>query len=174
MQLKSLFACLAFCCVSVPSVSFGRLGENEQELERRYGRPFYQTTDKANIPPGGEKRLNYLRENITVHVTLSRGRSVAEGYEFKDNAQEPLPIEGKVLQTAEAILEANSEGHEWKRHPIPRSINPDILHVWQRSDGGASAVVWEKEPNMLELSDTAFMQESNRARKAASAGASGF
>jgi hypothetical protein len=169
-----IFACLAFAYVCLPGASFGRLGETEEQLERRYGRPFYQTTDRANMPLGGEKRLNYLKDNITVHVTLSRGRSVSEGYEFKTNDRRPMPIDGDVLNTAEAILDANSEGHEWSRHPAPQSVNPRILHVWQRSDGEASAVVWKNEPSMLELSDNEFMRETGRARRAESAGASGF
>ena len=157
-----------------PPLCFGRLGETEEELERRYGRPFYQTTDRANMPPGGEKRLNYLKDNITVHVTLHRGRCVSEGYEFKDSQRRPLPIENETLDTAEAILEASSQGSEWSRHPAPETVNPGIKHVWQRADGGASAVVWRNSPNMLELTDNEFMAESNRARKANAAGASGF
>lgn len=34
-----------------PAACFGRLGETEEQLERRYGRPFYQTTDKSMMPP---------------------------------------------------------------------------------------------------------------------------
>jgi hypothetical protein len=170
----TISAFLAFCCVCFPSVSFGRLGETEEQLEKRYGRPFYQTTDKANMPPGGEKRLNYLKDNISVYATLYRGRSVAEGYEFKDNSGRPLPIEGDALDKAEAIIEASSAGHTWRRHPTPQLANPRILHAWERSDGKASAIIWRNEPSILELSDTEFMRESGRARKAASAGASGF
>jgi hypothetical protein len=157
-----------------PEVCFARLGETEEQLGQRYGRPFYQSTDKSVVPPGGEKRLNYLKDNITVHVTLYQGRSVVEGYEFKDDGRKPLPIEGDVLDTAEAILEASSQGHGWRRHPMPQQVNPRILHVWQREDGNASAVVWRNEPNTLEVSDSEFMRESNRARKASSTGASGF
>lgn len=169
-----LLACVVYACLLSPAVCFGRLGETEDQLERRYGRPFYQTTDKSMMPPAGEKRLNYLKDDITVNVTLYQGRSVSEGYEFQDSDRRPLPIEGDVLDRAEAILEASSQGHNWNRHPAPQKINPGILHVWQRSDGNASAVVWRNNPNMLEVSDSEFMQESNRARKAGAAGASGF
>lgn len=175
--MKTLFRLLqvvAYSCLVFPAVCLARLGETEEQLERRYGRPFYQTTDRANMPPGGEKRLNYLKDNITVHVTLHQGRSVSEGYEFNDSKRDPLPIEGDVVDTAEAILEASSQGHEWRRNPAPQRINPGILHVWQRSDGNASAVVWRNKTNMLEVTDTEFMKESNRARKAGASGASGF
>jgi hypothetical protein len=53
-------------------------------------------------------------------------------------------------------------------------VNPDFIHVWERSDGNASAVVWRAKPNTLELTDMEFVRESNRARKAGAAGASGF
>lgn len=175
--MKKLFCLLTLTACShllSPAACFGRLGETEEQLERRYGRPFYQTTDKSMMPPAGEKRLNYLKDDITVNVTLYQGRSVSEGYEFKDSARRPVPIEGDSLDRAEAILEASSQGHEWNRHPAPQRVNPGILHVWQRSDGNASAVVWRNKPNMLEVSDSEFMQESNRARKAGAAGASGF
>jgi hypothetical protein len=172
------FSCLmpvvAYICLVSPAVCLARLGETEEQLERRYGRPVYQTTDKAGMPPGGEKRLNYLKDNITVHVTLHQGRSVAEGYEFKDGSRGALPIEGDVIDTAEAILDASSQGHEWRRHPAPTRINPGMLHVWQRSDGKAGAIVWRNKTNMLELTDMEFMKESNRARKAGASGASGF
>lgn len=169
-----LQAYVFYACLLSPAVCFGRLGETEDQLEKRYGRPFYQTTDQSMMPPAGEKRLNYLKDDITVNVTLYQGRSVSEGYEFTDGDRRPAPIEGDLLVRAEAILEASSQGHNWKKHPAPQLVNRDILHVWERSDGNASAVVWRANPNTLELTDMEFMRESNRARKAGAAGASGF
>jgi hypothetical protein len=169
-----LFACVLYVCLISPAVCFGRLGETEEELERRYGRPFHETTDADSMPPGGEKKLAYLKDNITVHVTLFRGRSVSEGYEFKDGDRNPTPIEGEVLEKAIAILDANSQGHEWDRHPSPARSNPNFFQVWNRTDGNAVAIVWRNKSNMLELTDMEFMRESNRARRANAAGASGF
>jgi hypothetical protein len=172
--LLCLMSLTAYGYLLAPPMCFGRLGETEEQLDRRYGRSFYQTTDKSMMPPAGEKRLNYLKDDITVSVTLYQGRCVLEGYEFRDSNRRPAPIEGDLLVRAEAILEASSQGHEWHKHPAPQQVNPDFVHVWERSDGNASAVVWRAKPNTLELTDMEFVRESNRARKAGAAGASGF
>ncbi len=162
------------CGIAIsPEICFGRLGETEEELQRRYGQPFYQTTKKDEVPPGGEKMLSYLKDKIVIHVTLFQGRSVSEGFEF-ENAGRPLPIEGDLIQKAEAILDANSSGRNWRRQPAPQVLNNEILHGWERDDGRAFAIVWRPNPNILEVSTVEFQKESGRARRAAAAGASGF
>lgn len=175
--MKKCFCLLVYliCGISLgPEICFGRLGETEVELERRYGRPFYQSTKKDDVPPGGEKTMSYLKDNIVIHVTLFRGRSASEGFQFEDASGRPLPIDGDVIEKAEAILDANSDGRKWRRHAAPQMLNKGILHGWERDDGEAIGVVGRQNPNILEVSTTEFQQESGRARRAAAAGASGF
>jgi hypothetical protein len=175
--MKNCFCPLVYlvCGIALsPETCFGRLGETEAELERRYGRPFYQSTKREDVPPGGEKTLSYLKDKIVIHVTLLRGRSASEGFEFKDANGRPIPIDGDVIEKAEAILDANSNGRVWRRLPAPQMVNKAFLHGWERDDDEAAAVVWRNDPNILEVSTSEFQQETGRARRAAAAGASGF
>ena len=165
------------CGIAIsPEICFGRLGETEEQLQRRYGEPFYQTTKKDEVTPGGEKELHYLKhkEGIVIRAILFQGRSVSEIYEFTGDKQRPLPIEGDLIAKAEAIIEANSEGNAWRRLPAPQLLNPDMLYLWSRADSGARAVVWKDMPNALNVSLMVFVQEVQRAERAAAAGASGF
>ena len=164
------------CGIAIsPEICFGRLGETEEQLQRRYGEPFYQTTKKDEVIPGGEKELHYLKheEGIVIRVTLFQGRSVGEGFEFENDGR-PLPIEGDLIEKAEAILDANSNGRKWRRNHAIQIMNNEILDGWERDDGKAFAIVWRIKSNMLEVTDVEFQQEISRAKRAAAAGASGF
>ena len=175
MQKHLYFLAYLICGIAIsPEICFGRLGETEEQLQRRYGPPFWQSTKIEDVPPGGEKRLHYLKDKILIYVTLFQGRSVSEGFAFEDAKGRPLPIEGDLIEKVEAILDDNSDGREWRRHPAPQVVNKEFLHGWERDDGKAAALVWRNAPNILEVSDVEFEQESDRARRAAAAGASGF
>ena len=175
MQKYACILTYLICGIAIsPETCFGRLGETEEELQRRYGQPFYETTKKDEVPPGGEKILSYLKDKITISVTLRQGRSVREVYEFKDANRRPLPIEGDLIEKVEAIIDANSDGRTWRRHPAPQGTIPNALHLWERDDDNASAFVWKDEPSALEVSHRVFILESIKAQRAAAAGASGF
>lgn len=175
--MKKYFCLLVYliCGISLwPANCFGRLGETEEQLAQRYGQPYFQSTKKDDVPPGGEKTMIYVKDKIVIHVTLLRGRSASEGFRFNDANGRPIPIEGDVMEKAEAILDANSNGRKWQRHPAPQMVNKEILHGWERDDDAATAMVWRSNPNVLEVSTNEFHQESRRASRAAAAGASGF
>ncbi len=152
-----------------------RLGETEEDVRARFGEPLWEATDKETVPAGGDKMLRFSKKGIEVFVTLRRGISVCEFYEFRDDNGDPEPISDDTnMRKVEGLLEANSQGHKWKRHVAAHMVLKGSRHVWERSDDGAAAVVWAKDPNVLEVTDTKWRLEANRDEKAAASGVEGF
>lgn len=156
-----------------PSVSFARLGETEDELIKRFGRPVSTITDKDDIGIA-DKQLMFKKGDTIIHATIYRGECVSEGYQFMDGDGEAVPLKGPALEKAEAALGANAAGFEWQKHPSPGAINPDMLHAWNRTDGAVAAVVWRNRPETLEIQNMRFVHEQNTSKRASAAGASGF
>jgi hypothetical protein len=168
--------CLALIWSGValtPAVALARLGETEEELVARFGRSTSQVTDKDKIGIA-DKELMFEKNGTIIHATIYNGVCVGEGYEFMDRNGNELPLRGDALEKAEAALGANAAGFRWQKHPDPSSINPEMMHAWNRTDGQVSAVVWRNSPNILEITDMGFLREANQAKRAKAAGDAGF
>lgn len=172
---KRLLVLISFlsAVLIAPSVSFGRLGETEEELIKRFGRPVSEITDKKEIGIA-DKELMFKKNDAIVRVTIYQGQCVSEGYQFMDRAGNAVPLHGADLAKADAALGANAAGFEWQKHPAPHNINPDMLHAWNRTDGAVAAVVWRNKPGMLEIQSMNFIQAENAAKRSSAAGNSGF
>jgi hypothetical protein len=166
--------CLALVLAMFPTLCWGRLGETEEQLNARYGEPTFESTKKGTMPAPAEKHLEYLKDGVVISVALYQGRSVIENYAFKDENRRAVSIDGDVVAKADAIVQVNGGGFEWKRHPNPQAENREVLHAWHRKDGRARALVWANQADVLEVTDLLFMEELVRAQEAESAGASGF
>jgi hypothetical protein len=150
---------------------FARLGETEEELEKRYGKPLEVRARPPEAPPA-EKAMVFTKDNMIVIVHVFQGRSVSEWYWFRDSNRKEFPVE-KDPQKAEALLRANSAGVVWEKHP-PIASNKEISLYWKRSDEQALAYVLKEEPEILRVQDASFVKESANSDKQKEAGLSGF
>lgn len=159
--------------MAVPSVSFARLGETEDELIERFGQPVSDITAKDQVGIA-DKILMFKKGDTVIHATIYKGQCVSEGYQFMDSNGNEVAINGAALEKADAALGANAAGFRWQKHPNPSAINPDMLHAWNRTDGAVAAIVWRNKPSILEINSMRFIKEDNEAKRAAAAGSSGF
>jgi hypothetical protein len=153
------------------AVCFARLGETEAQVRDRYGKGTnFDDADNAwddktllffvPGPAGGE---------IRVWVYLVDGVSVAENYAFYSRDASECPIEGDVYEAAKAIINANSQGHQWRG--LPGLPPPGIEILWVRSDNQLNtAVVWKNAMHVLEVSTA----ESHRKAEQHKKGLKGF
>ncbi len=81
--------------VATTSVAFGRLGDSEQELKGRYGKPvLVRSGEKYN--PYFEKLIDFRKEGISISCGLHEGRCVMITYE-RDQGFKPMEVEGFSL-----------------------------------------------------------------------------
>lgn len=165
---KHFCAALVLACAAQPA--WARIGETEEELKKRFGEPYTVNTKDITV---GDKQLFFVKDGIDVVATILNGRSVGEGYFFRKNGQ-PQPIEGDLLAKAAALVETNSHGRTWLKHPAPEQENPKIKHCWIRSDKNAVAVIWKSKPDVLEVTLNSVQEETFRANQAEAAGVGGF
>lgn len=176
MFREVLCSVIAFVlCASVCRDCLGRIGETEAEVRKRYGEPLWERTEGEVVPVGADKFIYFEKNSIRVSVVLRRGKSVCEIYDFRDANGEQEPITDETnMNKVEGILEANSQGHKWKRHVAAHMVLKGSRHVWERTDDGAAAIVWSNEPSVIEVTDTKWRLEANREEKTANAGVEGF
>lgn len=165
---KHFCAALVLACSAQPT--WARIGETEEELKKRFGEPYHVNTKQIEV---GDKQLFFTKGDIDVVATILNGRSVGEGYFFRLNGQ-PRTIEGDLLAKAAALVETNSQGQTWLKHPAPEQQNPEIKHCWIRSDQNAAAVIWKSKPDVLEVTLKSVQEETFRANQAGAAGVGGF
>jgi hypothetical protein len=93
------------------STAQARLGETEQEVEARYGKPI------ATIDPDPAMRaVAYQHKGFVIMVTYENGKSGAEIYQKPDKSEITDP-ERTVL------LEANAGGYKWTyKEEVPGQI----------------------------------------------------
>jgi hypothetical protein len=147
---------------------FARLGESEQELLERFGKPI--ATHLRQLPPGVEKKVDFFKNGIGVSVCLHRGRSVCERYWIVDpkSDKQGKPIDAGNIDTIRALVETNAQDSQWQEIP-----NADVAsggkanYAWQRHDGRATAMVPSDMPDIVEVRDMTWA-------KTAAAGAAGF
>lgn len=174
MTKRSMFLLALLSGVALmPTVSFARLGETEDELIERFGQPVSEITDKDELGIA-DKELVFKKDDTIIHATIYKGRCASEGYRFMDRNGKDVSLRGLAVEKANAALGANAAGFRWVKMPDPTAINPDMLHAWNRSDGKVAAVVWENNPSMIEIQDMNYVRADNQAKQAGAAGKSGF
>ncbi len=120
--MKTLFLLCVLCALGVGS-SFARIGENEAQIEARYGKALKDL--EADIP--GTARRMYAFKDYTICVTFIDGASEMELIGKKDEHTKLDPRE------IEAILALNAEpGQTWR----------SAGDFWIRADRKLTASFW--------------------------------
>lgn len=147
----ALFACSTGQCFAV-------LGETEAEIVKRYGEPD-QVALPPDVHPPAEKILAFLEPGVTITVYMWRGRSASEMYFFEDARGEKSPVAQNLEKAKTLFLDANAAGGKWVAQR-PEVMRPDMVFWWDRSDGKATASVPKASPDLLSVTDAAFLRES--------------
>ena len=113
--MKILYFLLLF-----PAIAFGRLGDNEAQINQRYGQP-YKTVQQ---PSARHKTAYYTVENFWIKVDFIDGLVQAEMYQTLDHSE---------ISIAECRRLLSVNGGEW------RQVGREDSDVWQQGDF-ASAV----------------------------------
>lgn len=116
---------LVFLFLAVTSqVSFARLNELEENIEKRYGKSI---SDRDGITEDSKAKV-YLRHDVFVTVQYVEGKSSAESFcKGEKGALEKAEIE--------SLLDANRGESTWKL-AAPQAGKT----IWSRSDKGAIAI----------------------------------
>jgi len=117
MKMITLCVISALLCAS----AFARIGETEDEIRARYGKPVNE--DRAQ-PPIVER--GYLTSGMIVVVMFIDGKSEAEMFMKAKNFDQLSDEEVQLL------LKANSNGKEWTDAPTGALISFD--QVWRIPD----------------------------------------
>lgn len=150
-RIRPAFALIFFAMLPAPV--FADLGENEEQLEKRFGKP-YRVVDDRNKTAPAEKTLKYKTKEFTVFVALLNGKSAYEEYEFNEE------IGGSEDPKVKAVLDRQAMGGTWDVFPKPKLIGEDRKHCWARLGAGkanmANAQVRTTSPKVLELQTHEF------------------
>ncbi len=163
MMRHECFAVIAFVSFSaaLSSQCLGWIGETEAEIRARYGEPVFANTDPVDVPAGTDKLIHFKKDPIHLSIGLSNGKSVVEMYDFRDKDGQKWPIGEANIAIVEGVLVFNSQGHSWKRNRDAALTVKGCRCAWERSDGGAAAIVWDNEPSVLEVTDWRWMNSRN-------------
>jgi hypothetical protein len=111
-------------CGFLTTTSFARVGENEQQVEARYGKPGKDLGTKGSV-----HQLGYVSGGFMILVDFVNGVSQREGFANPDSS--PLSDDA-IIQ----ILRMNSpEGVNWRQRQGPTGDR-----LWRRSDEKAIAL----------------------------------
>jgi hypothetical protein len=93
MRIPCCIAALVLCGAS----AFGRIGETEAQIEKRYGKP----------TPSSSSTKAYFHRDLLIIVAFDNGVSGIETYEKRD---------GTSMSAAEIrqLLDANGDGTKWQ------------------------------------------------------------
>jgi hypothetical protein len=149
---------VAFVAFATISTAWARLGETEQECEKRYGKP--STPDPEGYVVGlgrddetpqlePEKRLQYSKNGVLLFIGFIDGKAVRIQYSFPNRTN---PLERNEI---EALLELNAPDRKWYyefRHPFaltggpPDGVGQDAGIFWS-TDGEFFASFTRRSPH---------------------------
>lgn len=146
----------------VPSVSFARLGETEDNIVKRYGEPFevmQQRPDRMWLLSPAEKVLKFKTRAFAVSVYIMDGRSAVEAYTFTKD------LSGSTDPAVQAILRENVAGDaKWSEVPNPEEVDSSFKCLWVLEAGpdAASATISHNKPASMELKTKKFADARER------------
>ena len=81
--------------IATTGTAFGRLGDTEQQLKERYGKPVLVWSGEKYNPYFGEL-IDFQKQGIAIYCGLHDGRCVTIMYE-RDGGFKPMEVEGFTL-----------------------------------------------------------------------------
>jgi hypothetical protein len=122
-KMKALVLSSLLCLVFA-SGSFARVGENETEIEARYGKPGKDMGTQDNV-----HQVGYMAQGFMILVDFVGGVSQREGFANPDTS----PLSNEAI---EQILKLNTpEGEKWRQRQEPSGEKS-----WRRTDEKVVAI----------------------------------
>ena len=153
-RLIPLLTALLIC-----SSANARIGENESQIEARYGKPFKTFT--AAEPPRPALKKMYKSDGIVIIVSYLNGVSESEYYS-KPHA--------KIDRTkVETLLKANAHGKEWKQIPRGHSMYSSKGQRWMPGEISMSSTLadYNEVRGQLHILTKTYLDTTTAAEKAA-------
>jgi hypothetical protein len=146
--LKTPFIAIAFFLLVAPA--FARIGETEQQIEKRYGKSTL-TVSTGNEP----LQKVYQSSGLNITVTYLDGVSQREIFTKQD---------GSELSKNEIaiLLEANTAGSKWIEDPTATSLAG--MQGWKLESGGRTAAFSRDKTRLVITTD--LVQKVFNQRKA--------
>ena len=146
--LKTPFIAIAFFLLV--SLAFARIGETEQQIEKRYGKSTL-TVSTGNEP----LQKVYQSSGLNITVTYLDGVSQREIFTKQD---------GSELSKNEIaiLLEANTAGSKWIEDPTATSLAG--MQAWKLESGGRTAAFSRDKTRLVITTD--LVQKVFNQRKA--------
>jgi hypothetical protein len=135
--LKTPFIAIAFFLLVAPA--FARIGETEQQIEKRYGKSTL-TVSTGNEP----LQKVYQSSGLNITVTYLDGLSQREIFTKQD---------GSELSKNEIaiLLEANTAGSKWIEDPTATSLAG--MQGWKLESGGRTAAFSRDKTRLVITTD---------------------
>lgn len=130
MTIRNLTIACALLLSLFAQSAFALIGENEKQIEARYGKP------KKVIYEGSESRfVSYVARGFAIDVRFIAGISKAEFFQ---------PLDKSTFTEEEvkhALALSADKGQSWQSAPLPQ---PNAPLNWVRSDGKVMATSTDK------------------------------
>lgn len=131
----------ALVSVVLSATCFGRIGENEKQIEARYGKPGKDMGTHGNVHVVG-----YMSDGFMILVDFVNGISQREGFANPDmSAMTPDVVERILVMNA-------TEGTKWHEEQAQAGDR-----IWRRSDNKVIAV-FPTRGTFLFVQDVNFVQ----------------
>jgi hypothetical protein len=140
MQMKTI-SLTVLAAIGVTTAAFGRIGEDEKQIEARYGKAGKVLGDHGNV-----HEVGYMSDGFMILVDFVNGISLREGFAKPDTS---ALTDVAVLQI---LALSAAEGTNWE--PAPGSGGD---RSWRRSDNKAIAI-FPAQGKFLFVQDVNFVQ----------------
>ena len=114
----------------LPSATFARLGETEQQLVARFGAPTSRVIEtmsaQGKVYEFGVK-LRFRQDDWSIECAIVDGRSSREIYQ---------KVGEWTDEQMTTVLNSNSQGARWT--DLSRAATRKIFREWRRNDGGVA------------------------------------
>jgi len=147
-----LKSALLFFVLIFPSVVFARLGESENELIVRFGKPVSkvkETTSAQGKFPEIGMILTFRQGDWSIQCSLTDGRCSKISYSKSGDWSND-----QIL----TVLNSNSQGARWSE--ISNDAIKNLQRTWKRADGGIAT--WQLASGMT-LTNPAYDRAKSRA-----------
>jgi hypothetical protein len=136
----------------IATSAFARIGETEQQIEARYGKPIKLI---GGVPPGLEGIKRYQSAGLDIYVNFISGLSEEEYYSKQYGKIERAEVD--------AILQANSQGKEWKEIPSGHPLYSWRATRWMLGEINPESTLAEFDGGRLTIMTKKFLDASRAA-----------
>ena len=140
MQMRTITLTL-LAAIGVATAAFGRVGEDEKQIEARYGKPGKDLGTKGQI-----HEIGYMSAGFMILVDFVNGISKREGFANPDTSTLSAEAIKQILAMSAA------DGTRWQERP---AVGED--RSWRCSDNSAIAI-FPAQGKFLFVQDLNFVQ----------------